>query len=68
RGDSPLVDPWQEPTSLSAAVAGPFNRLRPTRSYTTLWDVTPRWIGTARFRIYQSTKSDQTPGGWAPTM
>jgi hypothetical protein len=23
RGDSPLVDPWSEPTSLSAAVAGP---------------------------------------------
>src|SRR6266498_1181585 len=36
RGDSPLVSPWQEPTSLSAAVAGPSTRLRPTRSYTTL--------------------------------
>src|SRR5215203_4764123 len=40
RGDSPLVGPWQEPTSLSAAVAG-LPRLRPTPSYTTLWDVTP---------------------------
>ena len=40
RGDSPLVSPWQEPTSLSAAVAGPSTRLRPTRSYTTLRDVT----------------------------
>jgi hypothetical protein len=38
--DAPFVDPWQEPTSLSATVAGLRTRLRPTPSYTTLWDVT----------------------------
>src|SRR5207249_3454919 len=31
---------WQEPTSLSATVAGSITRLRPTPNYTTLRDVT----------------------------
>src|SRR5262249_911993 len=42
RGDSPLVVVLEDPTSLSATVAGPTTRLRPMRSYTTLRDVT--WI------------------------
>ena len=37
---TPLVVVLEDPTSLSATVAGPLTRLRPTRSYTTLWDVT----------------------------
>ena len=41
RGDSPLVVVLEDPTSLSTAVAGQ-SRLRPTRSYTTLWDTTCR--------------------------
>src|SRR5262249_50737393 len=40
RGDSPLVVVLEDPTSLSATVAGPTTRLRPTRSYPTLRDVT----------------------------
>ena len=37
---APFVDPWLEPTSVSAAVAGLASGYRPTRSYTTLRDVT----------------------------
>src|SRR5262249_48723546 len=44
RGASPLVVVLADSTSLSATVAGPTTRLRPTRSYTTLWDVT--WRGS----------------------
>jgi hypothetical protein len=36
----PFVEALRTPTIMSAAVAGP-RSIRPTRSYTTLWDVTP---------------------------
>src|SRR6266536_3839276 len=44
---TPLVVVLVDSTSLSAAVAGPSNRLRPTRSYTTLWDATAPRISRA---------------------